>query len=135
MMRRLALLLLCALAALPLAGQTKINGAGATFPNPIYSKWFDEYHKLHPDIQINYQSIGSGAGIRQVTEGTVDFGATDGPMTEEQLKGFQEKRGCGVLHFPTVAGAVVPIYNVSGVATDLNFTGEALAGIFLGKIT
>jgi phosphate transport system substrate-binding protein len=121
--------------ALPGFGQISLTGAGATFPNPIYSKWFDDYHKLHPDIQVNYQSIGSGAGIRQVTEGTVDFGATDGPMTDEQLKGFQEKRGCAVLHFPTVAGAVVPIYNVSGVATDLNFTGEALAGIFLGKIT
>jgi len=101
----------------------------------MYSKWFDEYRKLHPNLEINYQSIGSGGGIRQVTEGTVDFGATDGPMTDEQMKAFREKRGCDVLHFPTVLGADVPVYNVPGVATDLNFTPEALAGIFLGKIT
>ncbi len=84
-MRRLTLLLLCAFAALPAVGQTTLNGAGATFPYPMYSKWFSEYHKLHPDIQINYQSIGSGGGIRQVTEGTVDFGASDMPMTDGQL--------------------------------------------------
>jgi len=101
----------------------------------MYSKWFDEYRKLHPNLEINYQSIGSGGGIRQVTEGTVDFGATDGPMTDEQMKAFREKRGCDVLHFPTVLGADVPVHNVPGVATDLNFTPEALAGIFLGKIT
>ena len=121
--------------ALPAFGQISLTGAGATFPYPMYSKWFDEYHKLHPEIEVNYQSIGSGGGIRQVTEGTVDFGASDGPMTDEQLKAFQEKRGCAVLHFPTVLGADVPVYNVPGVATDLNFTPEALAGIFLGKIT
>jgi phosphate transport system substrate-binding protein len=121
--------------AMPVFGQTSLTGAGATFPYPMYSKWFSEYHKLHPEIEINYQSVGSGGGIRQVTEGTVDFGASDYPMPEEQQKAFQEKRGCAVLHFPTVAGAVVPIYNVPGVASDLNFTGEALAGIFLGKIT
>ena len=96
------------------SAQTLINGAGATFPYPIYSKWFNEYKKLHPDIQINYQSIGSGGGIRQVTEGTVDFGATDGPMTDEQMQDFQKKRTNGVLHFPTVLGAVVVTYNISG---------------------
>jgi len=101
----------------------------------MYSKWFSEYHKLHADIEINYQSIGSGGGIKQVTEGTVDFGATDGPMNDEQLAEFKTKRNCDVLHFPTVMGAVVPTYNIPGVAADLNFTPEALAGIFLGKIT
>jgi phosphate transport system substrate-binding protein len=120
--------------ALPGSAQMSITGAGATFPYPMYSKWFDQYHKLHPDIQINYQSIGSGGGIRQVTEGTVDFGASDGPMTEEQLKGFRKKRGVAILHFPTVLGAVVPIYNIPGVTAELNFTPDALAGIFLGKI-
>jgi len=112
-----------------------INGAGATFPYPIYSKWFDVYHQKNGNIQFNYQSVGSGAGIKQVTEGTVDFGATDGPMNDEQLKAFQEKRGSGILHFPTVLGAVVPTYNVPGVSGALNFTPDALAGIFLGKIT
>ncbi|HET9318923.1 MAG TPA: phosphate ABC transporter substrate-binding protein PstS, partial [Bryobacteraceae bacterium] len=137
MMRRNCLAAFAAVCflGLPSFAQMSITGAGATFPYPMYSKWFDEYHKLHPDIQINYQSIGSGGGIRQVTEGTVDFGATDGPMTDEQLKAFREKRGAGVLHFPTVLGAVVPIYNVPGIATDLNFTPEVLAGIFLGKVT
>jgi phosphate transport system substrate-binding protein len=112
-----------------------INGAGATFPYPMYSKWFDEYHKKFPTLQFNYQSIGSGGGIQQVTQGTVDFGATDGPMTDMQLKDFEAKHGGPVLHFPTVMGADVPVYNVAGVASQLNFTGEALAGIFLGKIT
>ncbi len=112
-----------------------INGAGATFPYPIYSKWFDEYHKKFSTIQINYQSQGSGAGIKQVTEGTVDFGATDGPMNDDQLKAYQDKHGSGILHFPTVMGAVVPTYNITGVDAALNFTPEALAGIFLGKIT
>src|SRR5580693_5650036 len=98
-MRRLTLLLLlCALVALPVVGQTTLNGAGATFPNPIYSKWFSEYHNLHPDIQMNYQSIGSGGGIRQVINGTVDFGASDGPMTDEMLKEAKTK----ILHMPTV---------------------------------
>jgi phosphate transport system substrate-binding protein len=101
----------------------------------MYSKWFNEYNKLHPDVQINYQSLGSGAGIQQVTEGTVDFGATDGPMNDDQLKAFRDKRGGGVLHFPTVLGGVVPSYNLPGVTAELNFTPEALAGIFLGKIT
>jgi len=108
-----------------------INAAGATFPYPIYSKWFDEYHKLHSGIQINYQSIGSGGGIRQLTDRTVDFGASDGPMTDEQLK----QAGFKILHFPTVLGADVPSYNIPGVTAELKFTPEALAGIFLGKIT
>jgi phosphate transport system substrate-binding protein len=112
-----------------------INGAGATFPYPIYSKWFDVYHQKNSNIQFNYQSVGSGAGIKQVTEGTVDFGATDGPMNDEQIKAFQAKRGSSILHFPTVLGAVVPTYNVPGVSGALNFTPDALAGIFLGKIT
>jgi len=122
-------------AKLAAADTVQINGAGATFPYPIYSKWFDEYHKLHPEVEINYQSIGSGGGIKQVTERTVDFGATDGPMNDDQIKEFQQKRGATVLHFPTVLGADVPTYNVQGVTQDLKFTPEALAGIFLGKIT
>jgi phosphate transport system substrate-binding protein len=137
-MKRIAGILLVALALggiLWADSALSINGAGATFPYPMYSKWFDEYHKKNPHIQINYQSIGSGGGIKQVTEGTVDFGATDGPMNDEQLKAFQEKHGSGILHFPTVLGAVVPTYNIPGVEASLNFTPEALAGIFLGKIT
>src|SRR5260221_3578507 len=116
-------------------GALSINGAGATFPYPMYSKWFDEYHKKNANIAINYQSIGSGGGIKQVTEGTVDFGATDGPMNDEQLKAYQDKHGFGILHFPTVLGADVPAYNIPGVTAELNFTPEALAGIFLGEIT
>jgi phosphate transport system substrate-binding protein len=112
-----------------------INGAGATFPYPMYSKWFDEYHKKNANIQINYQSIGSGGGIKQVTEGTVDFGASDGPMNDDQLKAYQDKHGFGILHFPTVLGADVPTYNIPGVSGELNFTPEALAGIFMGSIT
>ena len=137
-MKRIAGLLLAvlALAAIGWADSTlSINGAGATFPYPMYSKWFDEYHKKNANLQINYQSIGSGGGIKQVTEGTVDFGATDGPMNDDQLKAYQEKHGSGILHFPTVLGAVVPTYNITGVDAALNFTPEALAGIFLGKIT
>jgi phosphate transport system substrate-binding protein len=127
----IAMLLAGLLLALPLSGQTTtLNGAGATFPYPMYSKWFSEYNKLHSDVQINYQSIGSGGGIRQVLNGTVDFGASDGPMTDEQLKQSKEK----ILHIPTVMGAVVPAYNVPGVTGELKFTPEALAGIFLGKI-
>jgi phosphate transport system substrate-binding protein len=118
------------------AQQVLINAAGATFPYPMYSKWFDEYHKKFGNLQFNYQSIGSGGGIKQVTEGTVDFGASDGPMTDVQIKDFQAKHGgSNILHFPTVMGADVPVYNVVGVNTALNFTPEALAGIFLGKIT
>src|SRR5436305_9116769 len=108
-----------------------LNAAGATFPYPIYSKWFDEYHKLHPDIEINYQSIGSGGGIRQLLAGTVDFGASDGPMTDEQLGQAKEK----IYHFPTVLGADIPTYNIPGVDQELKFISEALAGIFRGKST
>ena len=114
-----------------LAQGTQINGAGATFPNPIYSKWFSEYSKMHPTVQINYQPIGSGGGIRQLTNQTVFFGATDGPMTAEQLQQAPGK----VLHLPTVLGGVVPVYNLPGVRTELKFTGALLADIFLGKIT
>jgi len=134
MTRKITVLLL--LAGLAGAQQILMNAAGATFPYPMYSKWFDEYHKKFPNLQFNYQSIGSGGGIKQVTEGTVDFGASDGPMNEEQLKEFKAKHGgVGVLHFPTVLGADVPVYNLPGVTQQLNFTPESLAGIFLGKIT
>jgi len=108
----------------------QINGAGATFPYPIYSKWFDEYHKLHPNVQINYQSVGSGAGIRQLVNQTVFFGATDGPMTDEQLKSAPGP----ILHLPTVLGAVVPVYKIPNVDAELKFNGAVLADIFLGKI-
>ena len=130
MTRRIALFLCLAL-ALPAFAQSTLNGAGATFPYPIYSKWFSEYHKAHSDVQVNYQSIGSGGGIRQVLAGTVDFGASDGPMTDEQLGQAKVK----ILHIPTVLGAVVPAYNIPGVTGEVKFTPEALAGIFLGKIT
>src|SRR2546427_231368 len=109
----------------------QINGAGATFPSPIYSKWFDEYYKMHPNVQINYQPVGSGAGIRQISNQTVFFGATDGPMTNDQLLAAPAK----ILHFPTVLGAVVPVYNIPGVSSDLKFSGTVLANIFLGTIT
>jgi len=128
-MRRIAVLL-CVFLAIPAFSQTKLTGAGATFPNPIYQKWFSEYRKAHSDVQINYQSIGSGGGIRQVSEGTVDFGASDGPMTDEQLSSAKTK----ILHFPTVLGSVVPAYNVPGVTEEIKFTPDVLAGIFLGKI-
>lgn len=113
------------------ASAQQINGAGATFPNPIYSKWFSDYNKLHPEVKINYQSIGSGGGIRQVTEGTVDFGASDGPMSDDALNASKIK----IVHIPTVLGAVVPIYNLPGVTQELKFSQDALAGIYLGKIT
>ena len=129
MIRRIALL--CLALSVPAFAQTTLNGAGATFPYPMYSKWFSKYHDAHPDIQFNYQSIGSGGGIRQVLAGTVDFGASDGPMTDEQLAQAKIK----ILHVPTVLGAVVPAYNVSGISGEIKFTPEALAGIFLGKIT
>ena len=109
----------------------RITGAGATFPTPIYSKWFAEYNKLHPNVEINYQSLGSGAGIRQVTNQTVFFGATDGPMTNEQLTAAPGR----ILHIPTVLGAVVPVYNIPNVSAELKFTGPVLADIYLGKIT
>jgi phosphate transport system substrate-binding protein len=113
------------------ASAQNINGAGATFPYPIYSKWFSEYSQLHPSVKINYQSIGSGGGIRQVTEGTVDFGASDGPMTDQQMNQAKVK----VMHIPTVLGAVVPVYNIPGVNKELNFSGDVIADIYLGKIT
>jgi len=112
------------------SAETNLNGAGATFPNPIYQKWFSEYHNAHQDVQINYQSIGSGGGIQQLTSGTVDFGASDGPMTDEQLSKVSGK----VFHIPTVLGAVVPMYNINGVTGELKFTGEVLADIYLGNI-
>jgi phosphate transport system substrate-binding protein len=130
-LRKFFPLLAVLVVALPSMAQTKLNGAGATFPYPIYSKWFNEYHNLHPDIEINYQSIGSGGGIRQVTAGTVDFGASDGPMTDQQLKEAKFR----ILHLPTVLGSVVPAYNIPGFKGELKFTPDVLAGIYLGKIT
>jgi len=112
------------------AEEVSLTGAGATFPYPLYSKWFYEYNKLHPEIRINYQSIGSGGGIRQIIEGTVDFGASDGAMTDEQLK-----KAPDILHIPMVAGAVVIVYNFPGAPPGLRFTPETIAGIFLGEIT
>lgn len=114
------------------AQKSQITGAGATFPFPIYSKWFAEYNKLHPNVEINYQSVGSGAGIKQLSDQTVFFGASDGPMTDDQL---MAAGGGKILHFPTVLGGVVPIYNIPGVTAELKFTGPVLANIFLGKIT
>jgi len=114
------------------AAQTQqINGAGATFPAPIYTKWFSEYNKLHSNVQINYQPIGSGGGIRQITNQTVFFGATDGPMTNDQLLAAPSK----IYHFPMVLGADVPVYNIPGVNAALKFTAPVLADIYLGKIT
>jgi len=127
--QRIALLLAGLALALPVMGQTTLNGAGATFPYPMYSKWFSEYNKLHPDVQINYQSIGSGGGIRQVLNGTVDFGASDGPMSDEQLKEAKTK----ILHIPTVAGAVVMTYNLPG-NPKLKLDGATIAGVYMGKI-
>jgi phosphate transport system substrate-binding protein len=126
--------LICTLAGAAVGGlyaAVLINAAGATFPYPIYSKWFDEFSRDHPGVQINYQSIGSGGGIRQLIEGTVDFGASDMPLTDQMISKMKIKP----LHFPTVLGGVVPTYNVPGVAKELRFTPEALAGIFSGKIT
>ncbi|HEV7574258.1 MAG TPA: phosphate ABC transporter substrate-binding protein PstS [Thermoanaerobaculia bacterium] len=121
-----------ALLATALSAQTlQINGAGATFPYPIYSKWFDQYHKMHPNAEINYQSIGSGGGIRQLSAGTVFFGGSDGPMTNDQITAA----GFRIVHLPTVLGGVVPIYNVPEISAELRFTGPVLADIFLGKIT
>jgi phosphate transport system substrate-binding protein len=131
-MKSLITTLLIAAAALSAGAQNvQINGAGATFPYPIYSKWFSEYNKLHPNVQINYQSIGSGGGIRQLTAGTVFFGASDGPMTNDQIFAA----GSQVVHLPTVLGGVVPVYNVPGVSSEIRFTGKILADIFLGRIT
>ena len=130
-MRKLYPVFALLLLVLPTAAQTKLNGAGATFPYPIYSKWFNQYHQEHPEIEINYQSIGSGGGIRQVTAGTVDFGASDGPMSDQQLADAKKK----IIHLPTVLGAVVPAYNIPGFKGELKFTPEVIAGIYLGKIT
>lgn len=113
------------------ASAQNLNGAGATFPYPIYSKWFSEYNQQHPSVKINYQSIGSGGGIRQVSDGIVDFGASDGPMSDQQMAAAKVK----TQHIPTVLGAVVPVYNIPGVNKDLNFSGDVIADIYLGKIT
>ena len=122
---------LAATAGAQSGGTVLLNAAGATFPYPIYSKWFDVYHTDHSNVQINYQSIGSGGGIRQLLAGTVDFGASDGPMSDDQLSQSKVK----ILHFLTVLGADVPTYNIAGVTGELNFTQKALAGIYLGTIT
>src|SRR5512136_6021 len=114
--------------------QMKLNGAGATFPYVIYSKWFDVYSK-QSGVEFNYQSIGSGGGIKQVTEGTVDFGASDAPMSVDQMKAVQEKQGSEILHIPTVMGAVVVTYNLPAAGKDLKLTPDVLAGIYLGQIT
>ena len=113
------------------AGAQQLNGAGATFPYPIYSRWFSEYNQLHPNVRINYQPIGSGGGIRQVSDGVVDFGATDGPMSDAELAAAKVK----VMHIPTVLGAVVPLYNIPGVNKSLNFSGDVIADIYLGTIS
>ena len=131
----LAIAALSAFAAVsPLSAQTTLTGAGATFPAPIYQKWFQNYQSIG-NVQINYQANGSGGGIKAITDGTADFGASDMPMTDEQLKEYKDKNGHAVLMFPTVLGAVVPVYNVSGVTAELNFPRPVLADIFLGKIT
>jgi phosphate transport system substrate-binding protein len=122
---------MAATAGITPARAQKLTGAGATFPNPIYSRWFSEYAKSHPGVEINYQSIGSGAGIKQVTTKTVDFGASDAILTDDQIKTSEVK----LLIIPTVLGAVVPVYNVPGVASDLKFSGDVIADIYLGKIT
>lgn len=129
----LSLLAVCALAFTAHAQSSTVllNAAGATFPYPIYSKWFNVYHNDHPNIQINYQSIGSGGGIRQLMAGTVDFGASDMPLNDQTLAQFKYK----VIQFPTVLGAVVPTYNIPGVSAELKFTPDALADIYLGKVT
>ena len=119
--KTIIIITLLLIAATSLFAQTQLNGAGATFPYPMYSKWFSEYHKAHPEIQINYQSIGSGGGIRQVLAQTVDFGASDGPMTDEQLGQAKSK----ILHIPTVLGAVVPAYNGPGVSGELNLLAKS----------
>ena len=109
----------------------QLNGAGASFPNPIYSRWFSEYARLHPGVQINYQAVGSGAGIRQASQGIVDFGASDTPMTDDQMRAAKVK----LFHIPTVLGAVVPTYHLPGVTAELKFSGDVIADIYLGRIT
>ena len=133
-MKLASLAMAAAVAALPLAAQTQLTGAGATFPAPIYQKWFSEYASKG-NAQINYQAIGSGGGIKGVNEGTVDFGASDMPLNAKQLQDFKNKHGFDLLMFPTVLGAAVPSYNLDGVSAELKFTPEILAGIYLGKIT
>jgi phosphate transport system substrate-binding protein len=123
-----------AILTLPALAQLKLNGAGATFPYVIYSKWFDVYSKK-AGVQFNYQSIGSGGGIKQVTEGTVDFGATDAFLSEQQIADIKSKQNADVLHIPTVMGAVVIVYNVPEIGAGLRLTPDAIAGIFLGEIT
>jgi phosphate transport system substrate-binding protein len=113
------------------ASAQNITAAGATFPYPIYSKWFTEYNALHPNVKINYQSLGSGAGVLQTSEGTVDFGASDMPVTDDKIVAAKVK----FMHIPTVLGAVVPVYNIPGVSKELNFSGDEIADIYLGKIT
>ena len=116
-------------------GQTSLVGAGATFPYPIYSKWILEYQKLHPEIEINYESVGSGEGILEITKGTIDFGASDAPMNDTQREKYRRRYDMEILHFPTVLGADVPTYNIPGIVAGLRFVPAALAGIFLGTIT
>ena len=128
-MKKTLLAALIMVMALSVAQAQKLTGAGATFPYPIYSKWFSEYSAAHPGVEINYQSIGSGGGIRQMTAGLVDFGATDAPATDEQLAPSKTK----LIHLPTVMGAVVPVFNVPGI-TDLKLSGEVIADIYLNKI-
>lgn len=130
-MRRFLTLAFLIAAVGTLSAQTNLNAAGATFPYPIYSKWFSEFHNAHSDIEVNYQSIGSGGGIQQLKAGTVDFGASDMPLNDDQLKDM----GKPIIQLPTVMGSVVPAYNVPGVSGEIKFTPEALAGIFLGHIT
>lgn len=132
--KNLAFSILALAAAVPLSGQISLTGAGATFPAPIYQKWFSNYQSIG-HAQINYQAIGSGGGIKSVTEGTVDFGASDAPLTDAQLEAYKQKNGHAVLLFPTVLGAAVPSYNLPGISQTLNFTPEALAGIYLGTVT
>lgn len=112
----------------------QINGAGATFPYPIYSKWFNEYAKINKDAKINYQSIGSGGGIKQITEGTVDFGATDSPMSNDEIQKADTKNNNKIIHIPTVIGSVVLTYNIPGVDKSINLTGEIISAIYLGQI-
>src|SRR5450432_2722476 len=129
--KTLALVALLAAATAQFAAAQKINACGASFPDPIYEKWFAAYHTAHPGVEINYNPNGSGGGVKGVTDGTVDFGASDAPMSDTELAEVKGK----ILHFPTVMGAVVPIYNIPGVTQDLKFSGAVLADIYLGKIT
>src|SRR5882672_7896045 len=129
-MKKLAMALTGVLVAAtaPFAAAQKINACGASFPDPIYKKWFGTFGKTHPGVRINYEANGSGGGVKGVTDGTVDFGASDMPMTDQELAAVKGRK---ILHFPTVLGAVVPIYNIPGVTQELKFSGDVLAGIFL----